>query len=289
MQMEAKKPKINLFQYTDYRTFLSDYAKISKSAPGSRFSLGQWARRLGLGSTASLTRILAGDRMPGKAMTQKLVAYFCFTPSEAQYFEHLVLLDKSKSPAVSVLLMEKLKTLHPKRQFRPLDHETFLAISNWYYFALREMVLQEDFEEDPVCLIRQLNFKITAREVSQAIQLMLRLGLLKRDANGKLEQATPHIEWSNDIASEASKRNHEQNLENAKIALRSFSPAEREITSLCLTMSSTDLGRAKQMIRDFKQKFMEEFERPKGGDQTFQFQVQLFPMTKANKKNPKEC
>jgi uncharacterized protein (TIGR02147 family) len=271
-----------VFEFGDYRSFLAHHA-VAKKAAQPAWSLGAWARALDLKATASLTRVLKGDRQPGPEISAKLARYFKFSEAEKAYFENLVLLDKvGEDSALRVLVMEKLQSLHPRREFKPLDHNTFMAMTNWYFFAIREMTRQASFKEDPKWIADRLLFKVTPRQVKEAVSLMLELGMLRRDPkSGELAHSGDGIEWKSDVSSEASKRNHEQNLENAKVALRSVPIAEREFTSVCLTVSSRKMERAKVLIREFRSRFADLMEEEEWrGDVTCQLQIQFFPYTR---------
>lgn len=90
-------------------------------------------------------------------------------------------------------------------------------------------------------------------------------------------------------ASEASKRNHEQNLDNAKTAIRSVPLELREFNSVCLNLSLDQMDKAKALIRAFKQEFIKVMEASPGkGDSTYQLQIQLFPFTQTETKSRKE-
>ncbi|HUP58160.1 MAG TPA: TIGR02147 family protein [Bdellovibrionota bacterium] len=279
--MQRVDPR-TVFEFGDYRSFLAHHA-VTKKAAQPAWSLGAWAKALDLKATASLTRVLKGDRQPGPEISAKLTRYFKFNEAEKAYFENLVLLDKvGEDSALRVLVMEKLQSLHPKRQFQPLDHDKFLAMSNWYFFAIREMTRQASFKEDAKWIADRLLFKVMPRQIKEAITLMLELGMLKRDAkSGELVHPGGTIDWKADVAGEASKRNHEQNLENAKLALRALPVSEREFTSMCLTISSRRMERAKGLIREFRTKFTDLMEEAEWqGDVTCQLQIQFFPFTR---------
>lgn len=288
--MELGGPADSVFQYSDFRTFLNDHIQRKKLRNPS-WSCGAWARTLGLKNTASISRILMGGRSPGPEITQRLVRYFEFSPQEKSYFEGLVLLAKSKGdPTLSVLLMERLRELTPKRSFTLLNHDTFLAISNWWFYAIREMVRLENFREDPQWIAETLRFKVSAKEVRHALHVLIRLGLLKRESkSGKLIQGNPDVETQNDIACEGSKRNHEQNLDNAKWAVRNLSIHEREFNSVCLNISSHKFVEAKRLIREFEDRFIDLLEAPRNqGDLTCQLQIQFFPFTHSTQTKEKK-
>lgn len=278
--------ELNVFNYSSFRAFLYDYVRNSKRK-NRGFSLSKMAKKMGLANTASLSRVVKGDREPGESISEKLSNYFQFDHEQKAYFKYLILLDKTKDDSyLKTLLMEKLKEIHPEKQFALLDERVFKVISSWHYFVLREMVRLENFVPDYELLAKKLLFKITPTEIKEALHTLEVLGLIQRDSNGRFTQQDLQIETQNDVASEASKRNHEENLDNAKWALRNVKLLEREFNSVCFTLKKEHLPEAKSLIRQFKRSFLDKFEAPTGeGEEVYQLQVQLFPFTKASEKS----
>ena len=273
-----------IFKYTDYRSFLHAYAHDAKRK-NSRWSYGQWAMQLDLRGTASLTMVLNGQRKPGPEITHKLISFFKFKGKEREYFYDLVRLEKVKDdPRLSVLLMEQMSKVHPNQEFRVLDYKTFSAISHWHYYAIREMTRLSDFKENPDWISKKLYFKITPRDVKVAVQTLLELELLKRGDNGKLEVSHGRLDTKNDVADEGIKRFHEQMISHAKEAVRLIPVGEREITASTFTLKVSNIPRAKEMIRKFKQRFCCLLEE-EGGNQTYQINIQFFPLTKGGKES----
>lgn len=274
----SMKTNLRIQNFSDYRVFLQAHAQDMKKHK-TTWSYGLWAKSLGLKTTSSLTKIIQGQREPGPQMTDKIVRYFCFDHKQAQYFKDLIRLQKIKNdPRLSVLLMEKIGKEHPKASLRLMDDKSFLVISNWYYLALRELTRMQGFQEDPEWISKKFLFKVTGREVTHALNVLIEMGLLARDKNNELKIVDGRLDTSNDIASEAIRRYHEQMLEHARAAIRRVSVENREITSTTLMMSSKQMGVAKELIREFKQKF-EQLMEDEAGDQVFQIQIQLFPLT----------
>jgi uncharacterized protein (TIGR02147 family) len=270
-----------LRSFTDYRAFLLAYAQDMKSRQAT-WTYGVWAKKLGLKTTSSITKILSGERDPGPQITEQLVRYFGFKDRDARYFRDLVQLKKIKQDArLSVLLMERMQKEFPDGSVRLLDDRTFSVIANWYYLPLREMTRMQGFVEDADQLAKLLRFKVTARDITRAIEALVELGLLTRDSSGRLKIAQGRVLTSNDISSEAIKRYHEQMLENAKSAVRQVEVKEREITGSTLVMRAANLAEAKEMIREFKTRFAQKFEED-AGDSVYQIQIQLFPLTKSS-------
>lgn len=273
--------------FTSYRTFLIAHAQEMKRVRKS-WSYGAWARSLGLQDPSSITKIIQGQRHPGDKITESLIQYFRFTDRNAQYFRDLVRLEKIQhDPRLSVLLMEKMGKEYPKSSKRVLDEKAFSVISNWYCLALREVVRFDGTETDAESLSKKFLFKVTAREIMRAIEAMIKLDLLKRDESGKLQLAQGLLDTQNDIANEAIQRYHEQMLGHAQTSIRSVPVIEREMSSTTLLMSSKNLSRAKELIREFREKFERILEED-SGDRVYQLQVQLFPMTTSLNERKKE-
>ena len=179
--------------------------------------------------------------------------------------------------------MEKMSKQCPHGTFRLLDDKTFRMVSHWYYFALREMVRLDHFLEDPKWISKKFQFKVVPREIKNALNILLGNGFLKRDKQGKLHAAEGRMSTTDDIASEAIKRYHEQMLDNSKEALRGVDVQEREFTGSSLVFKTDHLAEAKKHIREFKQGFSKLFEEDKG-DAVYQIQIQFFPLTKKGEK-----
>ena len=273
------KTELSIRKHTDYRTFLAAHAQDMKRTH-PEWSYGVWARRLGLRDTSSITKILNGDRDPGNQITEQLIAYFQFRDKEALYFRDLVRLSKiRKDPRLSVMLMEKMGKTFPNSDHRLLDEKTFAAISNWFYLPLREMVRMKSFTEESEKLAKRFQFKITPREIKQAIEAMLQLRLLKRNNAGALAVAEGRLSTTDDVASEAIKRYHEKMLENAKLAIRSVDMRDRELQAESIVIKTENMEQAKQMIREFREKFSRTFEEDEGNS-VYQIQIQFFPLIK---------
>ncbi len=264
--------------FTDYRAFLIAHVQDCKRRKPD-WTFGIFARQLGLKDPSSITKIIQGQREPGDAITGKLIHYFSFSPKDAQYFKDLIRLRKIKDdPRMTVMLLEKMGKDHPNATFRLLDDKSFQVISNWYCIAIREMVKLDQFVADPAWISKMLQFKVTPTEASKAIDLLVNVGLLER-VEGKLLVREGRFHTSNDLSSEAIKRYHESMLDNAKEAIRKFNVDEREFSAASLTMSSSRIGEAKELIREFKSRFAKLLEEDKG-DITSQIQIQFFPLTK---------
>ena len=266
-------------QFLDYRAFLLAHAEEQRKK-NAQWSYGAWAKRLGMKQTATLTRILQGQRDPGEKIVQALVCYFKFTPVQADYFRDLVRLSKIKQDTrLTAIIMEKMGRRFGNSNVKIVDEATFTAISNWYYLAIREMIRLKNFREDPIWIAQHLYFHVSPKDVSQAIKVLLNLGLIARNECGELALAEGRLNTGDDISNEAVKRYHEEMLDNAKAALRVVEVEKREITCQTIAVSAKRVQEAKALIREFQDKFSEIIEDNTTADQLYQLQIQFFPLS----------
>ncbi len=274
-----------ILSFSDYRSYLNAHFQKTKRR-NSHWSYGAWAKQLKLASTSSLTKVLHGQRDPGPEITSKLVKFFDFNRQQSVYFQDLIQLAKLKGdPRLSVLLMEKMEREHPGGAIRILTDDEFKLISEWYPYAIRQLIKRKRFVNSPNWIVQQFRFHLSPTEALNALNTLLRLGLVERDAKGRLHPIARRIDTSNDIASEALKRHHEATLTQTLGAIRSISPSEREITNTTFVMKSENLLRAKEYLRTMRDEFTKRFE-DENGDAVFRVQLQLIPLTKFN--SPKE-
>lgn len=269
----------SLANHSDYRVYLRDFYQLKKQA-SPRWNYAVWARQLKIKSPSTLIMILNGQRHPGPALVQSLIRYLKLTGDDADQFQDLVRLQKVKSdPSLTILLLEKLRKRRPDGEFRLLEQSEFYAISNWYYYAIREMVRLPQFREDGEWISEALLFKVTPRQAKAAIDTMLRLNLLGRDKGGKLFATSRHLDTSRDIADEGLKRFHEQTLANARECIRRVEVDRREISGGCFAIRVKDIPEAKKRIAKFQRELCDLLEMPEP-DAVYQLEISLFPLSK---------
>jgi len=265
--------------YTDYKSFLSTYVKTKKEQ-NSNWTLGVWTQQLSLKSTSSISKIISGQRHPGKDITEKLVEYFKFSKADEDYFRGLIKFHKVKNdPKLAVAVLEKLGKDHPSGSILILDDSVFQVLSNWYSFAVRELVRMGLNLKNLKTLSRAFHFGVTVQEVSFCLKSLKSAGLIEENKSGQFAVKSERIQTQTDFSSEAVKQYHEKTLDVAKKAIRTLPVEEREFQGTTLNISHKNFKAAQNMLREFREKFVKTFEET-DGDQIHQLQMQFFPITK---------
>jgi uncharacterized protein (TIGR02147 family) len=269
---------VSVFEFTDHRVFLrACYEEKKRATPG--WSYARWARSLGMKSVSGLHMAVSGQRRMGSRMIRALISHLDLNSEEAEFFSDLIRLERcGNDPKLSVLLMESLSRRAQRLGHVTLEPFQFAAISGWYFFAIREVVRMADFREDPHWISGFFEFRVSPAEIQSGLKILIKLGLLFRDHEGRLRAADEHLSTRADIADEAQKRFHEASLDHAKESLRRFPPDQREITGTTFTLTTGGMSRAKAMIRKFQSELSSLLEASGEAEGVYQLEIALYPV-----------
>ncbi len=276
-------PNVNVFEFSKPTEYLSSLLE-TKQKINPRFSLRAWARQMGFASPAVLSMILNQKRKLHPKQAIRIKNTLGFSEEESRYFDFLILYANAPSLGEKEFYENVLKTLRPDNQLSSLDLDHFKLISDWYHIAILEMVRLSDFKEDPQWIGQRLMGEISKTKIKDAIQRLLRLNLLTKDASGKLVRTQQRIATPTDIPDEGIKRFHAQRIENALVALKDDFMDERDITAQTVISSKLKIKEAKKMIQTFRRRLSSFLESgPK--EEVVQLNVQLFKLTNKRKKS----
>lgn len=126
----------SIFDHQDLGSFLNAYADSMRESQLS-WTLGAWSKTLGLSNTATLTRVMHGERSPDLHVYRALSQFFSFSPIESEYFKLLIMKARAKGDKVlESILEEKIWPGHTRKSDESQNlpwskgfEENFLKIS----------------------------------------------------------------------------------------------------------------------------------------------------------------
>jgi transcriptional regulator with XRE-family HTH domain len=158
----------------------------------------------------------------------------------------------------------------------PLD--AFAVISDWYHYAIFELVTLRDFQPKPRWIARTLG--ITVNEVHIAVERLFRLGLLRRDAKGKWEQGAELISTTNSPFSSAAFRNLQTQLLQQALRAMEDTPIERrDQSSMTMAIPSSRLAEAKERIKKFRRGLCASLQAEGERDVVYHLCISFYPVT----------
>jgi uncharacterized protein (TIGR02147 family) len=271
-------PFPSVFDYSDYRAFLSDSYEARKQVD-PKFSHRYFSQKAGFKSSGFFANVLSGNRNLTITATLRFASALKLKKDERDYFQNMVGFCQAKTVEERSHFYEKMVCcLHI--DIRKLAADKFEFYSYWYYSAIRELLFYYQFSGNYEGLAKQLCPPISAQEARKAIELLLRLGLICRQPDGTYHQNTPLITSGEGVTSLHITRFQRATMDLAHQALDRFSADVRDSTTLTMTLSSESFEKAKREVAELRKRLLAMAQSDMKVDRVYQFNFQLFPLTR---------
>ncbi len=252
-----------------FRNFLrSELLRRCRSNP--RYSLRAFAKALDY-DTSSLSKIIQGKRPVGpKAMTR--------------FGQRLGLSTETIHDYIFEEKASQLQNYVSKPSaYHSLSSDQFEVISDWYHYAILELISVEGFQKRTAWIARALG--ITVKETDLAIHRLKRVGLLKT-SNGKWEETCGDqlSTLGSASTSKALRSMQKQLLEKAIDAMENIPLEKRDQSSMTMAIDSNKIEEAKEKIKRFRREMKMLLTRGNRHDSVYSMTISLFPLTKGKTK-----
>ena len=229
--------------------------RVSKNP---RYSLRAFAKALGVSHTA-LSLVMAGKRPPSQRLLERLADNMGLSPHErAKLF-------KSKS-----------KSLGQKAEYSVIDMDTFHLLADWQHYAVLSLLDLPCSRFEASWISQRLSIpKIEAKLI---MERLLRLNLVG-EKEGRVQQISGPIAVENKISTSASRRFHQGLLHKASEALENRTMEQRDFSSNTFSMDLKYVNYAREKIRAFRRKLVEELEGKGVPTHVVNLTVQIFPVS----------
>jgi uncharacterized protein (TIGR02147 family) len=270
--------RVDVFEYVDYRAFLRDYYAHEKRARRS-FSHRAFSRRVGLGSPNHLKRVMDGERNLTLEMAARFAEALALSGEAAEYFVQLVRFGQARSSVERARAYEKLTTFKAYRRTRKLDLAHAAYHSTWYIPAVRELAGRSDFRADAKWIAARLLPPIKVAEAKAALDTLLEIGLLTRDAQGAVKQSEPLITTGPEMHALHIASYHRMMMQKAAESIDLVPSDRRDISAVVLLLGEGGMGRIKQRIARFRRELLELALAEQRPTQVIQMNFQIFPLS----------
>src|SRR5512133_166110 len=266
---------LNVFDYTDYRILLADLYQQRK-CEWAAFSYRYICSKVGISSAGFFTNILNGKRNISDELIFKFAELFGFSRVETEYFECMVHYDQSREPDRRKYYHDKMIVMR-KTSIYELTAEQNEYFSNWYNVAIRELINFYPFNGDYEALAKMLAPSITATQAQNAIELLLKLNLIRKD--GELYIVTDKtVRTSNQTSLSAIHHYQRAAMTLAQTAIERFDRADRNISTLTLNISTAQFKAISEKLTEFQLVALEMAKSdPEPSERVYQFNFQIFP------------
>ena len=222
MNLETNHQKHSLF-HKDYRdTLRKEFVNRCRINP--RYSLNAFARALEM-PPSRISEVFNYKKGLSLKSAQKITEKLSYTSMETKVFLTSVKAFHARNPIVKKEAQQELQYIFNTLAIQPLKQSQFEIISDWYHYAILELISLSDFSEDPHWMAKRLG--ITLLEVKTAIENLKSVGLLKKTPEG-LQTTNSFTGTQTDTSQRAIKQYHEKILQKASEALYFQDVKERD-------------------------------------------------------------
>jgi uncharacterized protein (TIGR02147 family) len=278
---DAPRAGVSLFDYADYRAYLKDWYRERQTIDTS-LSYRRLAAAIGFKSPGHFSLIVNGKANLSLKVLDRFVRYLDLNKKEAEYFQALVLYTQAKAAVEKRRFFERMMSFKQFR-VRSIAATQYEFLEKWYYLAVREVLAVHSFKGDYAALAHSIEPPISADEARAAIEVLKRLGLITRDAQGRWVRVETVLATGPEAPAPAVNGFLGQAMDLAKSALERIPKEERVLAATTVSVSRETFEEIREETRAFRKRILEMAQRDPRPDRIYQFQFHVFPLSKPGK------
>ena len=272
----------DVLEYTNYRQYIADYYAEKKAK--SAFTWQVLTRAAGFSSPVYLKYVSEGRFNLSEDAAARVASAMGLENYELDYFCEMVKFDHAKKDEEKKAIFNKMLAIADIHKVRIIEGDSFRYFESWKNPVLRELAPAMTGAK-PLALAKACRPEVTAAEVSESLNFLLKSNFLQKDENGNYVQTEKSITTGPmDVTPLAVRGMHRQMGEFALDAIEGVSQDERHFSGLTLGVTRSAYDEIVQEIAAFRKKIIAIATRDDETDEVYRLNVQFFPMTKKSVK-----
>ena len=272
----------NVYGYTDYREYLNAYFAEQK-AMGSGFSHRSLCRRLGLTSPNFILMVMQGKRNLTRQLAFSISGEAGHDEKETEYFACMVDFARAKTTMEKDRCFKRLIELRKTVNVDKIEEHQYEYYTNWFNLAVRELVTYPDFKGNYNWLARKVRPQITPGQAKRSVELLLRLGLIKKNGKG-FARNSALISTGPHVSSLAIANFHRTMSQQASMAIDTVPKNERNMSSCTINISQKGFEQVKGAVAECEKKIMAIAGADTPANRVYQVNFHLFPISAKDRK-----
>jgi uncharacterized protein (TIGR02147 family) len=266
-------------KYTDYRRFLGDYYAYRKKH-NRNYSYRVFCRKSGINSPSFFRDVVHGKRNLTANTIEAFIRGLELNELDARYFRALVLFNQAKSSQEKQLYLEKMRGLTRQVSQVNVPVNLYDYYAQWHLPVLRELACLLDWDEDYKMLARHVEPRITVAQAREGIAFLVQKGFIQKNGDGRYVQKNPAITSGAEVCSLGVRRFNKHMATRAQDAIEEYSPAERDMRTLVVGVSSEGYRLIKEEIREFVRRVVRIADDDAAADRVYNVNMHVFPLSK---------
>ena len=270
-----------IVEYTDYRKFIQDYYDERKRC--SAFTWREFARKAGFSSAVYLKYVCEGKKNLSVGAAGSVASAMGLAGFEHTYFVLMVSYAHAKGDEAKQAAFEERCALAMAHKVRVLGSEEFKYFKSWKNQVLREIAPHMPGAK-PLEMAKACKPAITAAEVTETLDFLLRANLLKKDKDGNYRQTDKAISIGPVDAVPVAARDLQRQMGELAVKSLSLPTTERDMSGLTMGLTHRAYERIKKELADCRRRIMAIASEDDDTEQVYRLNLQLFPLSENLKK-----
>lgn len=265
-----------IIEYTDYRKFIQDYYDERKRS--SAFSWHAFAQKAGFSSDVYLKYVCEGKKNLSVGSAGSVANAMGLVGFEYDYFVLMVSYAHAKNDEAKRAAFEERCALANAHKMRVLGSEEFDYFKSWKNSVIRELAPHMPGAK-PLEMARACKQKISAAEVSETLDFLVKAKLLKKDKSGNYHQTDKAIKMASADAVSVAARELQRQMGEFAIQSLGLPLSERVMSGYTLGLTDRAYERIKKEMEDFYRRVVAIATEEDETDRVYRLNLQLFPMS----------
>lgn len=268
---------MSVFDYTDFRLFLREQYAILKEERND-FTYGTIAKAAGFKSNGFVTQIFQGKTKLSDKMIPRIAEVFDLSGRERAYFKLLVHYTQAETHDDKKRYFE-LMMPYSEASLAKIESDQYEILDKWYYAAVRAIFSYYEFHGDYKKLGEMIRPSITAKKAEKAVDVLSRLGVIKKDDQGIFRLTQRHITTGHCESAVPINTFIVNTLDIAKDSLYRFDKPHRSLSAVSASVSKEGFDQILAEADAFRKRIIEIAKNDRNIDRVCQINMQIFPLT----------
>lgn len=266
-----------IIEYKDYRQFIQDYYEEHKQK--SAFTWRDFAAQAGFGSPVYLKLVCDGKKNLSALAVEKVINAMGLTGFEQNFFRALVSFNHAKNDTDRKKAIDAMQEIASANNVKIMGAEEFAYFDSWKNPVIRELAPAMPGAK-PLDMAHVCKQKISAAEVADTLQFLVKAGLLQKNSDGTFSQTDKALSSGDaEFVPLAVRNMHRQMGTFALDALDNVPLEERQFTGLTLGITDGTYQRILKEIADCRHRIINIAAEDETMDRVYRINMQVFPLT----------
>lgn len=275
----------DIFEYTGYRQYIADYYAERKVK--SAFTWREFARMAGFSSSVHLKYVSEGRFNLGEDAVERVAKAMGLSGNRLEYFRAMVEFDHAVTDNIKKEIFDRMLSIAKQSNAKVIEGDAFRYFDSWKNPVLRELAPAMPGAK-PLALAKACRPKITAAEVSESLNFLVKANLLLKDANGNYVQTDKFVTTGPMEAAPVAIRGlHRQMGEIALDTIEGVPQNERHFSGVTLGITRNAYDKIVAELDACRRKIIEIATAEDETDEVYRLNLQFFPMTNKQSLNKK--